>query len=109
MEKSTGLLSHFAFALMLVAASSAATVARGDARPAHHQTTHQSSATTNNTTSTNSLPESKVLLQNDNVLPTQNRTQAMALEAENGKLPAGEEDELKNRGLIKQVNADHRR
>jgi hypothetical protein len=47
------------------------------------------------------LPESSALVQHDDVLPTQNRTQAMALEAENGKLPQGEEDELKRRGLIK--------
>ena len=103
MEKSIGLSSQFVMALMLVAFCSAASIASGDARAMHAKPKAVPMASNNgNAVGTNkSLPESTALMQHDDVLPTQNRTQAMALEAENGKLPQGQEDELKRRGLIK--------
>jgi hypothetical protein len=100
MEKSIGLSSQFVMALLLVAFCSAANVARGDARAPQHKRA-PGVVTTNGAGPAKALPESSALVQHDDVLPTQNRTQAMALEAENGKLPQGEEDELKRRGLIK--------
>jgi uncharacterized membrane protein len=102
MEKSLGLVSQFMFALVLVAALSAGTYARSEAKPVQHQAVRRSAP------AKNSLPESTVLMQHDELLPTQNRTQAMALEAENGHLPAAEEQELNRRGFKKEVNASHR-
>jgi hypothetical protein len=104
MNKSIGLLSHFAFALVIVAALSASVVARGDAHPAQQRP--RKSGTSAGTTHT---AESDALLRKDNVLATQNCSQAMAIEAENGKLPAAEEDELKRQGYIKQVAADQKK
>jgi hypothetical protein len=102
MEKSIGLSSQFVMALMLVAFSSAASIASGDARATHAKPKSGAVASTTNAAGAKkSLPESTALMQHDDVLPTQNRTQAMALEAENGKLPQGQEDELKRQGLIK--------
>ncbi len=112
MEKSTGLLSQFAFALMLVAGLSAAAVARGDARPVQQQPVRQNSNASHANSQApraSSLPESRALTQNDDLLPTQNRSQAMAIEAENGKLPSGEEEELKRRGVIKQIAPEQKR
>ena len=113
MEKSIGLSSQFAFALLLIAALSASTVARGDAKSAQQQQVMQnkqskqikqgSQTKQKPATSSKSLPESKFLQQNDDVLPTQNRTQAMAIEAENGRLPTGEETELKRKGFAQQA------
>lgn len=101
MEKSLGLVSQFTFALLLVAAFSAGMFAGSEARPAQHQANRQGAPARNR------LPETAVLLQHDDVLPTQNRTQAMVLESENGHLPAAEEQELVRRGFKQQVNADH--
>jgi hypothetical protein len=102
MERSIGLSSQFVMALLLVAFCSAASIARGDTRAPHARSGSRAVAPNNNVAGANKpLPESTALVQHDDVLPTQNRTQAMALEAENGKLPQGEEDELKRRGLIK--------
>jgi hypothetical protein len=101
MNKSIGLSSQFVVALIVIAILSAASVAQGDARPVRHQSSGQASA------SQTHLPESTVLVQHDDVLPTQNRTQAMVLESENGHLPAGEESELKRRGFVQQVNQAH--
>lgn len=41
------------------------------------------------------LSETKQLTNNDNLIPTQNRTQAMRIEAESGHLPAQESQMLK--------------
>jgi hypothetical protein len=102
MEKSIGLSSQFVMALVLVAFFSAANMASGDARAPHAKPKSGAVASNSNSGSASqSLPESTALMQHDDVLPTQNRTQAMALEAENGKLPQGQEDELKRRGLVK--------
>jgi hypothetical protein len=101
MEKSIGLSSQFVMALLLVAFCSAASIASGDARAPHAKPKAGVVSSKNNVGNTDkSLPQSTALVQHDDVLPTQNRTQAMALEAENGKLPQGEEAELKSRGLI---------
>jgi hypothetical protein len=55
------------------------------------------------TWNTGELKGSKKLLNNDNLIPTQNRTQAMAIEAETGRLPAGEDAILKNAAAKKSV------
>lgn len=97
MDKSIGISSQFVVALLVMAFIGGASIARGDARPA------QKPAAASQPAAKASTPETNVLMQHDDVLPTQNRTQAMAIEAENGKLPSGEEDELKRRGFVKQV------
>jgi len=43
------------------------------------------------TTNSTELKGSKQLVNNDNLIPTQNRTQAMAVESTTGHLPAGED------------------
>ena len=115
MEKSLGLVSQFMFSLVLVAAFSAGTFARGEAKPSPSQRQAAQSknalsktALSKTAPSKSSLPESTVLMQHDDVLPTQNRSHAMAIEAETGHLPSAEEQELNRRGFKKEVNADHR-
>jgi hypothetical protein len=50
-----------------------------------------------------SLPESRALLNDDNLLPTQNRTQAMNLEAQTGHINP-EEDQVINQYLKNKQN-----
>ncbi len=102
-EKSVGLSSQFVAALILVSVASANNIAKSDAHPALKHPSRGAAA------ASNQLPESKALVQNDNLVPTQNRTQAMALEAENGHLPAAQEQQMNRSGYSKAVNADHRR
>ncbi len=52
---------------------------------------------------TQGLPESQVLLRHDDVAPGLNRQQAMQLESENGKLPPYVEQEMKDKGLLKEA------
>lgn len=42
-----------------------------------------------------SLPETRALMNNDNLAPTMNRTSAMRLEGENDRLPSGVEQPVK--------------
>jgi hypothetical protein len=51
---------------------------------------------------TQGLPESQILLRHDDVAPGLNRQQAMELESENGKLPPYVEQEMKDKGLLKE-------
>ncbi len=46
------------------------------------------------------LPETKILLEHDDALPTQNRQQAMQMEAQYGHLPANEEAILSRQGYL---------
>jgi hypothetical protein len=50
---------------------------------------------------TQGLPESQILLRHDDVAPGLNRQQAMELESQNGSLPPYVEQEMKEKGLIK--------
>ncbi len=65
----------------------------------------ESNATSKSSTKvvqTKELKGSKQLINNDNLIPTQNRTQAMAVEAETGHLP-GDEDAMlaKRKSVVK--------
>jgi hypothetical protein len=51
---------------------------------------------------TQGLPESQILLRHDDVAPGLNRQQAMELESQNGSLPPYVEQEMKQKGLLKE-------
>lgn len=104
--QSVSLVSQFVLLLICVAITGGAIAAKGDAKPAglvkHEQ--HRSIFASGNSVAgrqSNNLPESTILQQHDDLLPTQNRTQAMVLESENGHLPGTEEQVLKSKGYLK--------
>jgi len=52
-------------------------------------------------TGTKGLPESQILLRHNELAPGLSRQQAMALESENGHLPPWVEQEMRQKGLLK--------